>query len=80
MRGLHLGGRLLSRARCEIAILFADIRGSTALEERIEPEDATVLLNEFFEAMDDEIERFNGTLDKYLGELEARQATLPMDS
>ncbi|MBI4212921.1 MAG: cyclic nucleotide-binding domain-containing protein [Chloroflexi bacterium] len=58
----------LGGERREITILFADLRESTALEERIEPEEAAGRLNEFFEAMDQEIARFNGTLDKYLGD------------
>ena len=58
-----LGGELR-----EITILFADLRDSTALEERIRADQAAGLLNELFEAMHHEIARFNGTIDKYLGD------------
>lgn len=57
-----------SSSRKEITILFADLRGFTALSERLEPEETARLLNEFFTAMTEEIFRYDGTLDKYLGD------------
>lgn len=54
--------------RREVTLLFSDLRGFTALSERMEPEDVVALLNEFFDAMTDEVIRHKGTLDKYIGD------------
>lgn len=55
-------------ARKEVTILFADLRGFTALSERLEPEEIVRLLNDYFGAMTEEIFRYEGTLDKYIGD------------
>lgn len=55
-------------SRKEITVLFTDVRGFTALSERLEPEETAALLNEFFAAATEEIFRLDGTLDKYLGD------------
>src|SRR5581483_2485152 len=54
--------------RREITILFADLRDSTALAETLEPEEMAQLLNDFLGAVAGEIARFEGTVDKYLGD------------
>lgn len=62
------GDLYITSSRKEITLLFADLRGFTALSERMEPEEIARMLNEFFSAMTDEIFREDGTLDKYLGD------------
>src|SRR5262249_28660587 len=62
------GDLYVTSSRKEITLLFADLRGFTALSERMEPEEIARLLNEFFTAMTDEIFQEDGTLDKYLGD------------
>lgn len=62
------GAPPLANVRKEITVLFADLRGFTSLAERMEPEDLTGLLNEFFSAMTDELLREDGCLDKYIGD------------
>ncbi len=60
---VQLGGR-----NQVVTILFADIRGFTAIAERLEPQKIVELLNEFFTRVTDVIFDFGGTMDKYLGD------------
>lgn len=52
----------------DIAVLFVDIVGFTRLSENLGPQQTIELLREFHGAMEDEVFRHNGTLDKYLGD------------
>jgi adenylate cyclase len=61
--GLRLGG-----VNREITVLFMDVRGFTALSERLPPEDIVRLLNRLLEAMSAPVIAREGTLDKYMGD------------
>jgi adenylate cyclase len=52
----------------KITVLFADIRGFTALSEKENPEKIVGLLNKYFTAMSEIIFAYGGTLDKYIGD------------
>ena len=52
----------------EIAILFADIRGFTALSEGRLPYDVVFVLNRYFAAMGRAIEAAGGRVDKFIGD------------
>jgi class 3 adenylate cyclase len=63
------GDRLrLEGERRTVTILFADLRGSTALAERLEPEAAVSVLNTYLRLMARAVIDRGGILDKFLGD------------
>ena len=51
-----------------VTILFTDIVGFTHLSEQMPPREINMLLNQFFSQMTDIIFKYDGTLDKYIGD------------
>ncbi|MGI5912775.1 MAG: CHASE2 domain-containing protein [Syntrophomonadaceae bacterium] len=51
-----------------VTIMFADIRGFTAYSENKDPVDVINRLNEYLTVMTRTIQKYGGTLDKYLGD------------
>jgi class 3 adenylate cyclase len=51
-----------------VSVLFADLAGSTALGERLEPEDVRELQGELFEFLNAEVERHGGMTEKFVGD------------
>lgn len=60
---MQLGG-----VRQQITTLYADIRGFTALAERMEPEELISVLNGYLSAMAHTVLEYGGTMDKILGD------------
>ena len=52
----------------EVTVLFADLKGFTALAERLEPDRLVRLLNGYFAAMSEAIEAHRGHLAKFIGD------------
>ena len=52
----------------EVSVLFADISGFTRLSEKMSPSAVAVLLNGYLSRMTDVIFKYEGTLDKYMGD------------
>ena len=51
-----------------VSVLFADVVGSTALGEALDPEDVRALLGRMFAIAREAIERHGGTLEKFIGD------------
>ncbi|MET0822987.1 MAG: zinc-ribbon domain-containing protein, partial [Solirubrobacterales bacterium] len=49
-------------------ILFADLSGYTAVSERLDPERIKSLVDRALRRLGAEIERYGGTIDKYIGD------------
>ena len=49
-------------------LLFADLVGSTALGDKLDPEHARDLLEQFYDAMEAEIALGGGTVEKFIGD------------
>lgn len=60
---IELGGKSQ-----EVTVLFSDIRGYTALSEKLTADQMIALLNEYFQEMTAEIFRCEGSLDKFIGD------------
>ncbi len=51
-----------------VTSLFADLAASTELAARLDPEDLRRVLGPYFDAMAGEIDRFGGTVEKFIGD------------
>ncbi len=54
--------------RRQASVLFADLSGYTAAAERMDPEAVKGLVDRTLRRLGDEIERFGGTIDKFIGD------------
>jgi adenylate cyclase len=52
----------------QVSILLSDLRGFTALTERCSAKDVIGILNRYFSRMCEVIFRYNGTIDKFMGD------------
>ena len=61
--GLMLGGK-----KRELTIMMSDLRGFTAMSERMEPQSLIAMLNHYLGAMTDVIQQYNGTIIEFIGD------------
>jgi class 3 adenylate cyclase/tetratricopeptide (TPR) repeat protein len=54
--------------RKTVTIVFSDLKGSTALAERLDTEALREALNQYFNAMREVLEKHGGTVEKYIGD------------
>src|ERR687892_624012 len=69
----HCGAALgpaapLRTERKVVTVLFCDLVGFTARSDRADPEDVRAILQPFHALARAQIERFGGTLDKFIGD------------
>jgi adenylate cyclase len=63
----------------EVTILFADIVGFTTMSEKMSPAAVALLLNDYLSRMTDIIFKYEGTLDKYIGDAIMAVFGAPLD-
>jgi predicted ATPase/class 3 adenylate cyclase len=54
--------------RKQVTVLFADLSGFTSLSEELDPEEISALLNTYFEAIAEVVRRYDGRINKYVGD------------
>lgn len=60
---LGLGGK-----RANVTVLFSDIRGFTSMSENLSPAEVSEILNEYFTEMEPIITKYNGIINKFIGD------------
>ena len=51
-----------------MTVLFADLSGYTAVSEQMDPEDVKALIDSSLRRLGEEVTRYGGTVDKYIGD------------
>ena len=54
--------------RRNVTVLFLDIKGFTAMSEKLDPEEVTQIIDNVFKVLTSEILRYGGMVDKYIGD------------
>ena len=54
--------------RRQVTVVFADLSGYTAVAERMDPETVKAMVEGCLRRLGEEVERFGGTVDKYIGD------------
>src|SRR5512132_302927 len=60
--------RSTTKERKSVSVLFADLVGFTERAERLDPEDVRALLDAYHARVRGELERFGGTMEKFIGD------------
>ena len=60
---LGLGGK-----KSVVTVLFADIRGFTSMSEQMSAQQVSEILNEYFTEMEPIISKYNGVINKFIGD------------
>jgi adenylate cyclase len=71
---LKLGGD-----KKDLSVLFSDIRGFTTISEKLTPEELVRLLNEYLTVMTNIVFKYEGLLDKYMGDAIMAVFGAPLD-
>src|SRR3982074_2918573 len=58
----------MAEERRVVTILFADVAGSTALGDALDPEDARVLLRRYYDVAREVVTEYGGILEKFIGD------------
>jgi class 3 adenylate cyclase/tetratricopeptide (TPR) repeat protein len=66
--GSELWVQVPHEVRKTVTVLFADVAGSTALGERLDPESLRRIMARYFDAARGCVERHGGTIEKFIGD------------
>ncbi|MFN2432552.1 MAG: adenylate/guanylate cyclase domain-containing protein [Gemmatimonadota bacterium] len=58
----------LSGERRQVAVLFADLSGFTAMAEHMDPEEVSLLMNRVLQRLSEAVYRYEGYVDKFIGD------------
>ncbi len=64
----HIDDIKLGGKKANVTVLFADIRGFTGMSEKMRAEDVSVILNEYFTEIEPIIAKYNGVINKFIGD------------
>jgi len=62
-------GEMLDGVDREVSVLFSDIRGFSAMTEKLGARETVSMLNQYFDCMVDVVYAHNGILDKFMGDM-----------
>ncbi|MER9126383.1 response regulator [Mesorhizobium sp. M0959] len=62
------GDTLLQSHRRDVTVVFCDLRGFTAFAETAEPEEVMAVLGEYHACLGEQIVRYEGTLERFVGD------------
>ena len=73
------GSLILGGERRYCTFLFTDVRGFTAMSEKLEPEEVTEIMNKALSIQADTVKFYDGMVDKYIGDAMMAIFNAPID-
>lgn len=68
IRRLLVDPRLVDPKKTDITVMFSDIRGFTSISEQLDAQELALFLKQYLSDMTRIVFRYQGTLDKYIGD------------
>ncbi|MBZ7982927.1 CHASE2 domain-containing protein [Campylobacter sp. RM12647] len=76
---INTDSNVFSTSKREISVFFSDIRDFTTISENMDASDLVNFLNKYMTPMSDIIFKYNGTVDKYIGDAVMAYFNAPND-
>lgn len=68
IRRLLVNPELVEPRKTDITVMFSDIRGFTTISEKLDAQELAIFLNQYLSEMNKLVFKFQGTLDKFIGD------------